>query len=155
MVYQVYHGSPNNFDQFNYEYIGNNGTSEGKGFYFTDIKSIAEGYAKRQNQGILYTVNLTINKPLNYTKKVITKLQLKKFIQAIDPSGAGYLSNWGEVEFEGYNNILNEAVNAEFIGSDNDTDIITGILNADGCGYIEFYKTLKKVLGYDGIIINE
>lgn len=155
MIYQVYHGSSNDFNQFNYEFIGNNGTTEGKGFYFTDIKSIAEGYAKRQNQGILFTVNLNINKPLSYTDKKITKLQLKNFIKALDPTGENYLSNWGDVNWEGYNSILNEAVNSEFEGSDNDTDMITGILNADGQDYITFYTILKNVLGYDGIIIDE
>ena len=39
----VYHGTPNTFTEFNYDFIGSNETALGKGFYLTDDINIA-GY---------------------------------------------------------------------------------------------------------------
>lgn len=151
---KVYHGSPKEFDKFSYEFLGEQGTSEGYGFYFTDKKEIAEGY-KKDDKGKLFEVVLDIKKPLNFTEKKITKPQLKKFIKAVDPDGSGYLSNWGDVSFEGYEKILNEAIKNEFEGSNNDVDLIHGIINAEGRSPERIYPILKETLGYDGIIVDK
>jgi hypothetical protein len=45
-TYVRYHGSPNAFQEFSYEFMGRNGTAEGYGFYFTSDREIAEGYAE-------------------------------------------------------------------------------------------------------------
>lgn len=146
----VYHGSPNKFDKFSYDYMGKIGTSEGYGFYFTTDKEIAYKYA--EGSGNLYTAYLDINKPLNPTKKTITKTQLVKFIKALDPTGQDYLSNWGDVEHEGYNNTLRKAVDTEYKYNNNDVDLISSIINADGSGPENVYSILTKTLGYDGIV---
>ena len=146
----LYHGSPNKFEKFSYDYMGKIGTSAGYGFYFTTDKSIAEKYA--EGTGNLYTANLDINKPLNSTKITITKNQLAKFLKALDPDATEYLSNWGDIQSESYNNILRTAIENEYEGSDNDVDLISGIINADGRGAEEIYRILTKTLGYDGII---
>ena len=146
----VYHGSPNKFEKFSYDYMGKIGTSAGYGFYFTTDKSIAEKYA--EGTGNLYTANLDINKPLNSTKITITKNQLAKFLKVLDPDATEYLSNWGDIQSESYNNILRTAIENEYEGSDNDVDLISGIINADGRGAEEIYRILTKTLGYDGII---
>ena len=61
----VYHGSPEDFTRFSLDYLGANGTAEGYGFYFTDQKSIAEGYSQGregqrnpENTGSLFEVYL-------------------------------------------------------------------------------------------------
>ena len=149
--YIAYHGSPNEFQEFSYEYLGTNGTSEGFGFYFTSDKSIAEGYA---NGGMVKKVILTINKPLNYSNLSISKSQFAGFIKALDPTGEGYLSNWGEVSFEGYNKVLNTAVEGEYSGSSNDVDLISGVIQATGRNPERIYKILKQTLGYDGIVVD-
>ena len=146
----VYHGSPNKFEKFSYDYMGKIGTSAGYGFYFTTDKSIAEKYA--EGTGNLYTAYLDINKPLNPTKITIAKAQLAKFLKALDPDAQMYLSNWGDIQSESYNNILRTAIENEYDGSDNDVDLISGIINADGRGAEEIYRILTKTLGYDGII---
>lgn len=146
----VYHGSPKDFKEFSYKYLGNTGTSEGYGFYFTTDKSIAERYTEKT--GKLFTAYIDIKKPLNPTKKTITKQQLAKFIKALDPDGEGYLSNWGDVYSEGYNAVLRTAIENEYTYNNSDVDIISGIINADGKSPEIVYPILKKTLGYDGII---
>lgn len=146
----VYHGSPNKFDRFSYDYMGKIGTSEGYGFYFTTDKSIAEKYS--EGTGNVYTAYLDINKPLNPTKKTITKTQLLQFIKALDPTGQDYLSNWGDVTHEGYDNTLRKAVDTEYKYNNNDVDLISSIINADGSGPENVYSILTKTLGYDGIV---
>lgn len=150
--YIAYHGSAKEFQDFSYEYLGSNGTSEGFGFYFTSDKSIAEGYA---DNGMLRKVALDIKKPLNFTQLTISKPEFTKFLQTLDPTGENYLSNWGEVAYEGYNKVLNTAVEGEFSSSDNDVDLISGIIQASGRNAELINRILKQALGYDGIIINK
>ena len=150
--YIAYHGSPEDFQSFSYEYMGTNGTSEGFGFYFTSDRNIAEGYA---NEGVIKEAYLTINKPLSTNNFTISPQNLTKFLKVLDPNGQGYLSNWGEADYEGYKNVLNTAVEGEISGSDNDVDLISGIINGWGGNPESIYPILKKTLGYDGIIVSE
>lgn len=143
----VYHGSKQLFDTFDYNKIGENGTSEGKGFYFTDSINIAKGYG---SDGYLYTVEFNGNKSLSSDEKTITRQQLKRYLLALDKE-TEYLSNWGDKDYEGIEKVLNEAVRGEYEQSDNDVDIISGIANA--CGDMKISLTLlHKVLGYDSIV---
>lgn len=107
----VYHGSPNQFTEFDYSKLRTNVTTEGVGFYFTDNKNVAEGYANKGDSGKLYEAYLNISKPLNSEKKTITKMQLRTFIDAFNkyeaslPDNEGvmaYLSNFGDYEHDGY-----------------------------------------------------
>lgn len=158
----VYHGSSAKFDKFLHEHIGIHGTSEGKGFYFTSNKSIAQGYSGKD--GHLYSVYLKIKKPLNYTKKTITRAKLTQFIMALEEYnkqyGESFLSNYGDIEYEGLNKVLRYAVDCEYSSSTNDVDLIHSIMN--GSGYsntgnsiAEFTSLLTKTLGYDGIIVRK
>ena len=150
--YIAYHGSPKDFQEFSYEFLGSHGTSEGFGFYFTSDKNIAEGYAEG---GMLKRVVLDINKPLSPDNLTISKQNLAVFLRELDSSGDGYLSNWGETFYEGYNNVLKTAVEGEMSGATNDVDLISGIIQGSG-GNAEFINgLLKKTLGYDGIIIKK
>lgn len=150
--YVGYHGTPKDFQEFSYEFMGTHGTSEGFGFYFTSDKNIATGYA---NGGVVKEVMLTINKPLSYDRLTISPKNLSLFLRKLDPDGQGYLSNWGESALEGYNNVVNHAVKEELSGSDNDVDLISGIINSAGRNPESIYPILKQTLGYDGIIVNK
>ncbi|PLS19124.1 hypothetical protein CVD28_01580 [Bacillus sp. M6-12] len=145
----VYHGSKQLFEAFDYSKIGTNGTMEGKGFYFTDKKLIAEGYGQ---DGYLYTVEFNGKKSLHSDKKTITRQQLKKYLKELDKK-TDYLSNWGDTAYDGLEKVLNEAVRGEYEQSDNDVDIIAGIANA--CGDMETSLTLLyQLLGYDSIVVD-
>ena len=93
----LYHGTPNEFTQFNYDFIGSNGTALGKGFYLTDSRDIASGYVGES--GKIMELYANIEKPLSLTEKNITKAKYKKFVKAVDKAtGGDYLSNYGEVD---------------------------------------------------------
>lgn len=157
----VYHGSPAEFYTFSLEYLGTNGTNEGYGFYFTDSKHIADGYSQRgQNPGKLFEVYLDIKKPLSDTKITMSRAQFKKFLTELNKQVDGdgerldILSNYGDVEWEGLNNVLNYAMELEYDGNDTDVDIVHSIINS--CGNMEVvFDVLRKVTGYDGIIVKE
>lgn len=143
----VYHGSPNKFDTFDYNKIRENGTQEGIGFYFTDYKDVAERYAK---DGFLYTTKFKGKKPLSSEKLTISKAAFKKFMKKLHQE-IQYLDNWGDVKFEGFDAVMNAAVDGEYNYAENDVDLICGIANASG----SFEKTLRicfDTLGYDSII---
>lgn len=146
----VYHGSKEMFDIFDYSKIGLNGTSEGKGFYFSDNKEIAMRYGEN---GYLYTINFKGEKPLNCEKITIKKSELKKYLLELNKL-IGYLENWGEVEGSGLNNVLNDAVEGELDYSDNDVDLISGICNASG-NIKTCLTLLYSLFGYDSIVIKD
>lgn len=151
--YLAYHGTPQDFEQFSYEYMGSTGTAEGFGFYFTSDENIAKMFADGE-QGVLKKAMLEINKPLNFEGRTITEDELATFLRALDPTGEDYLSNWGEAAYEGYENVLRTAVEGEMSGSSTDVDLISGIIQAQGRNAEFVYKILKQTLGYDGIIVD-
>lgn len=145
----VYHGSKQLFEAFNYNKIGLNGTSEGKGFYFTDSIGVASRYGEG---GYLYTVEFNGKKSLSSDKKTITRQHLKKYLLALHEK-TDYLSNWGEIAYEGLEKVLNKAVREEYEQTDNDVDIVSGIANA--CGNMEVSLSLVyNMLGYDSIVLD-
>lgn len=150
-TYVGYHGSPNDFQEFSYEFMGRNGTAEGYGFYFTSDREIAEGYAEGRGAR---KARLTINKPLSPDGLTISRRDLAAFLRALDPDGQGYLSNWGESDLEGYENVVRTAVKGEMGGADDDVSLISGIINAAGGNPESVYRVLKGTLGYDGIVVS-
>ena len=158
----VYHGSPTNFNEFSLNYLGTNGTNEGYGFYFTDSKRIAEGYSKGEgnSNGRLFETYLDIKKPLSDTEVTMSRAQFKKLLielnNQVDADGEklDILSNYGDVEWEGLNKVLNYAIELEYDGNDNDVDIISSLVNSSG-NLETVYRVLREVTGYDGIIVKE
>lgn len=148
----VYHGSGSaeEFKQFDYLRIGKNGTSEGFGFYFTDSIKIAEGYA---GGGCLYTVEFLGRKSLSFTKRTITKDQLSKYLKRLHEVDGGYfLSNWGDIAWDGFNKILNDATISLLESNENDVDLIGDIISTYGAKE-EPLNELYKLLGYDSIVL--
>ena len=104
--------------------------------------------------GVLKKAILNINKSLNFEGRTISEDEFIYFLRTLDPTGEDYLSNWGEVGYEGYEQVLMTAVRGEMSGSDNDVDLISGIIQALGKNAEFVYGVLKQTLGYDGIIVN-
>ena len=148
----VYHGSTADFTEFSYKFANRNGQADGRGFYFTDNRSFAEGYQNKD--GKLFEVYLSIQKPLNPDKLTITKAELRKILDAIDPSG-DYMTNYAEDD-RGYPGAawrakaLNSTVNAIYDSSENNADILAELYGSFGGG--EVLAEVRKVSGYDGFI---
>lgn len=65
-----------------------------------------------------------------------------------------FLANYGDVAWEGLNNVINSAMEVEYDGSDSDVNMIHSIIN--GCGNMEtVFKVLRKTTGYDGIVVKD
>ena len=135
----VYHGSGQKFSKFDYAKIGEHGTSEGQGFYFTSDKDIAHGYATESGSGYLYTVNFKGIKPMSDSKKTIKRTEFIRFVRAL---GADFLENYGD---------LKTCIECEFDTAESDTEIISGMIN--GYGNREKVLTLlHEILGFDSVV---
>lgn len=143
----VYHGSPAQFEQFDYSKMGTQGTQEGKGFYFTDTPRIAKGYAQG---GFLYSVNWKGIKPLSSENLTITRNEFKEYLIELDKQ-TDYLSNWGDVEYEGLSKVLESALSGEYRYAENDVDLICGVANASGSEETAL-RLAYEILGFDSIV---
>ena len=158
----VYHGTTEDFHQFDISKAGKNGRKEGYGFYFTDNREITGMYGGRQIEAYL-----DIKKPLYNDRVTLTKGEVKKFAIAITDAVAeeygeswkdGFLSNYVDT----YSGISKSAAALEFVNmiwdsSESDQDLIYEIANGSGMNYgtdtIEkFYSVLKSSIGVDGNI---
>lgn len=146
----VYHGSPNQFTQFSYDYIGSNGTALGKGFYLTDSISMANGFTGNGNEVMELYANIT--KPLSLDELTINKQEFKKFVREIAKQDEYWIYDYGDIDREGFEKTLNYAVDLNYDNETNDVDLIHGILNTTTLGWENGFRVLNKTLGYDGII---
>ena len=137
----VYHGTQYDFNTFNYDKLGENTSSLGAGFYFTDARKTSEFYTGEK--GIVKEVYVNINKPMSYGKKTMTKSEYEKFIKQINIETNGtYLEDYGG---------LNEALLEYEYGGD-DIDLINAVYNSSGLSWENTFKILRETTGYDGVI---
>lgn len=152
----VYHGSPAVFTEFSPDFMSQHGSSEGQGFYFTDYKPMAEGYQK--DGGQLIEGYLDIKKPLSDSEITLTRAEVKKLLQAVDPTGDEVILNYdpsGGIGYPSktwYNRALDATVKAAIEYSDSDSEILAEIANG-GAGAGAVLEAARNTLGYDGYIV--
>ena len=152
----VYHGSPAGFTAVSTDFMSQHGSSEGQGFYFTDYKPMAEGYQK--DGGQLLEGYLDIKKPLSDSEITLTRAEVKKLLQAVDPTGDEVLVNYDPAGGIGYpskawyNRALDATVKAAMEYSDSDSEILAEIANG-GAGTGAVLEAARNTLGYDGYIV--
>ena len=152
----VYHGSPAVFTEFSPDFMSQHGSSEGQGFYFTDYKPMAEGYQK--DGGQLLEGYLDVKKPLSDSEITLTRAEVKKLLQAVDPTGDEVLVNYDPAGGIGYpsktwyNRALDATVKAAMEYSDSDSEILAEIANG-GAGPGTVLEAARNTLGYDGYIV--
>ncbi len=151
----VYHGTGAEFTEFSYQFMGAQGSSEGRGFYFTDNPDMAKGY---QNNGVkLMEGYLDIEKPLSDSEVTMKRSELVRLLKAIDPSGDDVIINYdssgiGYPSKAWYNRALNEAVEAIYNGNESDSEILAEIANS-GSDNETVLKKVRELFGYDGYIV--
>lgn len=152
----VYHGTKNPFSVFDHGRIKS--INEGLGFYFTDNVNVADGYG---TDGQTLNVYLSIQKPLAYDAKPFPKPVLKKIlkrmadIEAEDTGmeiGDGFLSNFGDVRYDGLDKVLREAVE-NISNDDTAVDQLSGLWGG-GVAAEHVLGAIRDVTGYDGIFAN-
>lgn len=138
---EVYHGTPYEFYTFNYDRLGENTSSLGAGFYFSDQEQTGKEYTR--DNGELKRVYLDIEKPMSYGKTTISKSEYEKFIKAIDKETNGnYL-----LDYDGIDNALMEY---EYGGDD--IDLVNAVKNSSGLTWEKTFEILRDSTGFDGII---
>lgn len=152
----VYHGSAAIFTEFSADFMSQNGSSEGQGFYFTDYKPMAQGYEK--NGGQLLEGYLDIKKPLSDSEVTLTAAEVKRLIQAVDPTGDDLVLNYdsrGGIGYPSrawYNRSVEDTLRATMSTSDSDSEILAELANGMGDPG-KVLKTVRELLGYDGYIV--
>ena len=152
----VYHGSDALFTKFSADFMSKNGSSEGQGFYFTDLKTMAQGYEKKGGQ--LLEGYLDIKNPLSDSKVTLTSAEVKRLIKAIDPTGDDLVLNYdsrggmGYPSKAWYERAVNDTLRMTMETSESDSEILAELANGMGnAGAV--LKAARKVLGYDGYIV--
>jgi hypothetical protein len=149
----VYHGTNATFDTFDYTKIGETGRLEGAGFYFTNNKDIATQYGEPME------VYLSLQKPMPYDTKPFNKATLTRLIKRIAEIEAetngedianGFLSNFGDVSYDGLNSVIKEAVDIT-LDDESALDQISGFVGA-GVEIEVVNKAVQEVTGYDGVV---
>ena len=151
----VYHGSAAIFTKFSADFMSQNGSSEGQGFYFTDYKPMAQGYEKNGGQLLGY---LDIKKPLSDSEVTLTAAEVKRLIRAVDPTGDDLVLNYdsrggmGYPSRAWYNRSVEDTLRATMSTSDSDSEILAELANGMGDPG-KVLKTVRELLGYDGYIV--
>lgn len=152
----VYHGSPAIFTEFSADFMGTHGSAEGQGFYFTDYKPMAEGY--QRDGGQLLEGYLNIKKPLSDSEVTLKRTEVRKLLQALDPTGDDLVLNYDSMGGMGYpskawyNRSVNDTLNA-VMNNESDSEILGELANAMG-NYGTVLEKARSVLGYDGYIVS-
>nr|DAG22038.1 MAG TPA: polyVal ADP-ribosyltransferase [Bacteriophage sp.] len=152
----VYHGSSAQFTKFSADFMSKNGSSEGQGFYFTDLKTMAQGYEK--DGGQLLEGYLDIKNPLSDSEVTLSDAEVKRLIKAIDPTGDDLVLNYdsrGGIGYPSrtwYNRAVNDTLRMTMETSESDREILAELANGMGNpGAV--LKAAREVLGYDGYIV--
>lgn len=146
---KIYHGSKNHFKEFDYKLIRTNATTEGVGFYCTDNFSIAKHYSF---EGYIMEYNYIGKKRLDSTKVSLTRNELKKYMIALNEK-CEFISNFGDIEWEGFNKVFNNAIESILEFAEDDIDIVSELCTI--CGEFELpLEVLYNTLGYDSAIID-
>ena len=152
----VYHGTENVFDEFKSEFMGKTGTALGQGFYFTSNEDDAAGFGN-----IVKAFYLNIRKPLSLDELTMKPKEIMLLLDKIDKKqceadpefGYGILSDFGDIDYEGRNNVLRSATQM-LLNEENDVELVGGLINASG-DYDLVVNVLRNILGFDGVICKE
>lgn len=158
----VYHGTQADFSEFDPKkmYSGEGASQSGSGFYFTTKPESASNYAQRKGGegGRVMPVYLSIKHPLYIDFRTgevfgaehqFTRNEVKKILMLapdIKSKEDSPLLNFGDVAYEGFNKVLNEAIDA-YAGSNNFAALRNDFF---GNNYAAWLDALHTVIGYDG-----
>ncbi len=101
---------------------------------------------------------LDIKKPLSDSEITLTRTEVKKLLQTVDPTGDEVLVNYDPAGGMGYpskawySRALDATVKAAMDYSDSDSEILAEIANG-GAGAGAVLEAVRNTLGYDGYIV--
>lgn len=151
-----YHGTPSKFEVFDPKFIGRGNDQLGSGFYFTDDWPTALGYAKRSGANEVHptvlTARLDIKKPIP-EHGGIGVAQIEKILKG-SPGFEDALSDFGDIEFEGFSKVLGRAT--QIYKKVIDADTLSGLNSISNDFYrgeeARFLKVVFNTTGFDGLV---
>lgn len=158
----VYHGSGTIISEFSHEFSGQGNEQLGSGFYFTTDETEAERYTLATIKGkeklggtdnpSVVKVFLKIEKPLKEnTPDTATKKQIKQFISS-SPIFEQVLGDFGDIEYDGRENIINDVVDNYYQSYETLLRLINTIGNDFFKGHEkELLEGANKIFKYDGV----
>lgn len=160
MQYQCYHGTKSRFESFSPDFLGKGNDQFGSGYYFTTSKAVASGYASPS--GFIINAIVNLNKPIvidqssGKSTKDLTVLQVRKLILNANNLD-NYINDNYDVSYESRNSILKQIFEiyeptGEIIRTLN--TISSDIYGNDRGGIENFNENVRKITGYDGIIVH-
>lgn len=163
-IFDVYHGTGNSEsiykNNFSYAYLGKGNDEYGPGFYFTNDESTASRYVREGESPGVIRAKVNLSKPIEIDGvsggtffDKFPSLNLKQVKNALMVSlslfGDDFLSNWGDVEYEGRENVINTVVN-QYTGS----SLMSVVYDFFHQDTVEGFKFIRQNFGYDGIVVS-
>jgi len=143
--YIAYHGTKNEFEHFNYAYVGKGLDEYGPGFYFTNDYDEALKYGK------VSKYELTIEKYIIKDKKPL-RGEVSKLIRWA-PEYKDTLTNFGQYEYEAMNTAIKSLTRDGYDKVDSYLSICGDFYRKQGNSAL-FVKNLVR-LKYDAYIVRE
>jgi hypothetical protein len=161
----LYHGSPFRIERFCDDFLGHGHDQLGSGFYATTNRASAKGYAQAtpdklnhfshlRHAETVHTLRCYFKKTLDAkTVQPLTIAQVKAIILQ-SPELNDALENFGDVNYEGFESVLNRAL--PLFAGDDESPLIK-VLNTLSNDFFHdspaaFNLAAHLVLGYDSVI---
>ncbi len=161
----VYHGTGADIQEFKYEFTNKGNDQIGSGFYFTDHKDTAAGYATTRGtsdepkaggeQANVMPCYLSIKKPIHILdgeakEAPLSEQQVRRVIEK-SPVLMDVLMNFGDVQFEGRARVIQTATESYVYAP------LLQQLNMLANDFYpkhvkEFNEAILKTAGYDGVV---
>ncbi len=148
-----YHGTNADIEKFSHHYIGKGNDQYGAGFYFSNVSDVASQYATGHDTGTpnVLPVHLKMENPIYHSDTTPLKRQHIEQLIKSAPDYHDSLTNYGDVDYEGFNRVLKRAV-------DSYTDLpkFHAMVALHGDFYSghpsTFLQNFTKVTGHDGVV---
>ena len=150
-----YHGTDKDFHTYDYSHVGKGTDAYGSGFYFSNDPEVASGYStmKSHEGANVHKVHLRVEKPIDPDDETpFRRDHIQKLIMSA-PDHQESLGNFGDVDYHGYRNVLNDA-----------TDSYTELSKMHAMNALsnDFYRghegtfleNLKKITKHDAVIVH-
>lgn len=149
----LYHGSPADFTVFDHRKIGQNGRSQGPGFYFTDNEQMASSYGKTMQVYVSIQKPLEIGTPAFDARTMEAILLRASQLEALandEPEENGFLSNFEDVSRHGIASVARRT--AKLMANENTALDQMGGLVGSGVSPEIVNQATYDITGYDGVI---
>lgn len=148
-----YHGTNADIQKFSHDYIGKDNDQYGSGFYFSNVPDTASHYATSHDSGTpnVLPVHLKLENPIDHADTTPLKRQHIEQIIKSAPDLDDSLTNYGDVDYEGFGKVLKRAVD-----SYKDVPKFHAMTALHGDFYnghpSKFLQTFTNITGHDGVV---